>query len=40
MSRLDAEAAKAVLQSTANHLGAREVLMDDEIVKISMVGLA
>ncbi len=39
MSRLDAEAAKAVLQSTANHLGAREVLMDDEIVKISMVGV-
>lgn len=39
MSRLDAEAAKAVLQSTANHLGAREVIMDDEIVKISMVGV-
>ncbi len=39
MSRLDAETAKKVLQSTANHLGAREVLMDDEIVKISMVGV-
>ena len=39
MSRLDAKAAKAVLQSTANHLGAREVMMDDEIVKISMVGV-
>ena len=39
MSRLDAEAAKAVLQSTANKLGAREVILDDEIVKISMVGV-
>jgi aspartate kinase len=39
MSRLDAAAAKAVLQSTANHLGAREVILDDEIVKISMVGI-
>jgi len=39
LSRLDAEMAKDILQSTANHLGAREVLMDDEIVKISMVGV-
>ena len=39
VSRADADVAKEVLQSTANHLGAREVLMDNEIVKISMVGI-
>ncbi|GKT11067.1 MAG: aspartate kinase [Thiomicrorhabdus sp.] len=39
VGRADAEAAREVLQSTANHLGAREVLVDDEIVKISMVGV-
>ncbi|WP_019556780.1 aspartate kinase [Thiomicrorhabdus arctica] len=39
MSRLDAESALEILQKTANHLGAREVTMDDSIVKISMVGV-
>ncbi len=39
MSRLDADAALEILQKTANHLGAREVTMDDSIVKISMVGV-
>ncbi len=39
MSRLDAESALEILQQTANHLGAREVTMDDSIVKISMVGV-
>ncbi|NPA72470.1 MAG: aspartate kinase [Gammaproteobacteria bacterium] len=39
MSRADAEMALEILQSTANHLGAREVTMDDTIVKISMVGV-
>lgn len=39
MSRLDADSALEILQKTANHLGAREVTMDDSIVKISMVGV-
>jgi aspartate kinase len=39
MSRLDVESALEILQKTANHLGAREVTMDDSIVKISMVGV-
>ncbi len=39
MSRLDAESALEILQRTANHLGAREVTMDDSIVKVSMVGV-
>ncbi|MBN2864603.1 MAG: aspartate kinase [Thiotrichales bacterium] len=39
VGRLDAAAALEVLQSTANKLGAREVLSDDTIVKLSMVGV-
>ena len=39
VGRADMEAALEILQSTANHLGAREVLSDDTIVKISMVGV-
>jgi aspartate kinase len=39
LSRLDAEPALEIMQKTANHLGAREVTMDDSIVKISMVGV-
>lgn len=39
LNRLDAEAALEILQKTANKLGAREVTMDDTIVKISMVGV-
>lgn len=39
VGRGDMEAALEILQSTANHLGAREVLSDDTIVKISMVGV-
>ncbi len=39
MSWLDAESALEILQETANNLGAREVTMDDSIVKISMVGV-
>ncbi|WP_127470400.1 aspartate kinase [Thiomicrorhabdus aquaedulcis] len=39
VSRLDAPAALEMLQSSANKLGAREVLSDDTIVKISMVGV-
>ncbi|MGM0541743.1 MAG: aspartate kinase [Pseudomonadota bacterium] len=39
MSRLDADSSLEILQKTANHLGAREVTMDDSIVKISMVGV-
>lgn len=39
VGRLDMAAALAVLQSTANKLGAREVRSDDTIVKLSMVGV-
>jgi len=39
VGRADMETALEILQSTANHLGAREVLSDDTIVKISMVGV-
>jgi len=39
VGRLDAAVALDVLQSTANKLGAREVLSDDTIVKLSMVGV-
>jgi len=39
LSRLDAESALEIMQKTANQLGAREVTMDDSIVKISMVGV-
>lgn len=39
VGRLDVAAALEVLQSTANKLGAREVLSDDTIIKLSMVGL-
>ena len=39
VGRLDAAAALELLQSTANHLGAREVMSDDTIVKLSMVGV-
>lgn len=39
VSRGDLPVALERLQKTANHLGAREVLSDDTIVKISMVGV-
>ena len=39
VGRGDKEAALEILQSTANHLGAREVISDDTIVKVSMVGV-
>ena len=39
VGRGDMEAALEILQSTANHLGAREVISDDTIVKVSMVGV-
>jgi len=39
VSRLDAVAALEILQSSANKLGAREVVSDDTIVKLSMVGV-
>ena len=39
VGRLDKVAALEVLQSTANKLGAREVLSDDTIIKLSMVGV-
>lgn len=39
VARGDLAAALEILQSTANKLGAREVLSDDTIVKISMVGV-
>ncbi|MDG6773425.1 aspartate kinase [Thiomicrorhabdus sp. ZW0627] len=39
VARGDLPAALEILQSTANKLGAREVLSDDSIVKISMVGV-
>ncbi len=39
LSRSELSAAKAVLEATAAKLGAREVLSDDTIVKISMVGI-
>ena len=39
VGRLDAATALDVLQSTANKLGAREVMSDDTIVKLSMVGV-
>ncbi len=37
--RNDFEAAKAVLNKVSNELGAREVVGDDKIVKISLVGV-
>ena len=37
--RNDYDKALAVLQNTANELGAREVMGDDKIVKISLVGV-
>lgn len=39
VARGDLAPALEILQSTANKLGAREVLSDDTIVKISMVGV-
>ncbi|NCN43711.1 MAG: aspartate kinase [Piscirickettsiaceae bacterium CG_4_9_14_3_um_filter_43_564] len=39
VSRGDLRAAKAILEETAATLGAREILCDDTIVKISMVGV-
>ncbi|QCU89729.1 aspartate kinase [Thiomicrorhabdus sediminis] len=39
VSRGDMAAALDILKSTANKLGAREVLSDDTIVKLSMVGV-
>ncbi|WP_319379928.1 aspartate kinase [Thiomicrorhabdus sp.] len=39
VSRNDIDTAFEILQATANQLGAREVLSDDTIVKISMVGV-
>jgi len=39
VGRGDMEAALEILQITANHLGAREVISDDTIVKVSMVGV-
>jgi len=39
VGRGDREAALEILQATANHLGAREVISDDTIVKVSMVGV-
>jgi len=39
VSRVDLRAAKAILEETAATLGAREILCDDTIVKISMVGV-
>lgn len=39
VGRGDMEAALEILQTTANHLGAREVISDDAIVKVSMVGV-
>ena len=39
VGRADMEAALEILQSIADHLGAREVISDDTIVKVSMVGV-
>ena len=39
VGRADMEPALEILQTTANHLGAREVISDDTIVKVSMVGV-
>lgn len=39
VARGDLAVAKEILESTANHLGAREVIADDSIVKISLVGV-
>ncbi|MEA1988204.1 MAG: aspartate kinase [Pseudomonadota bacterium] len=39
VGRGDMEAALEILQTTANQLGAREVVSDDTIVKVSMVGV-
>lgn len=39
VARGDLASAKAILENTAADLGAREVLCDDTIVKISMVGV-
>ncbi|MBF6057118.1 MULTISPECIES: aspartate kinase [Thiomicrorhabdus] len=39
VSRNDVDTAFEILQATADKLGAREVLSDDTIVKISMVGV-
>lgn len=39
VSRSDRQAALEVLERVSNHLGAREILSDDTIVKLSMVGV-
>ncbi|MEJ2611712.1 MAG: aspartate kinase [Candidatus Thiodiazotropha sp.] len=39
VNRTDFKRAKAILQQTATEMGAREVLDDDKIVKISLVGV-
>jgi aspartate kinase len=39
VNRIDMEKAQAILQRIADELGAREVIGDDKIVKISLVGV-